>query len=71
MSAWMTIAVVATAQVVLELVRAAAYAWRERARSRSNRSQIEAAAEADALVQDQRGPGSTLLIVPLRSRHDS
>jgi hypothetical protein len=71
MSAWMTIAIVAVAQAVLELVRAAAWGWREQTHARSNRSQIEAAAEADALVHDQQGTRSALLIMPLRSRDDT
>jgi hypothetical protein len=64
MSAWMQVAMAVTAPVVLELVRAAVFAWREHVHTRSNCRQIEAAAAARVLVLDQHGDQGTLLIVP-------
>jgi hypothetical protein len=64
MSAWMQLATAVTAPVVLELARAAVFAWREHVHTRSNCRQIEAAAAARTLVLDQRGDQGTLLIAP-------
>jgi Flp pilus assembly protein TadB len=66
MSAWISVAAVVVAQAALQLIAAAAYAWRERVHARSNCSQIKAAAEARAILQDQRRDQSTL-IIPDRS----
>jgi hypothetical protein len=70
MSAWMSIAVAAAAQAVLELVGAAVFVWREQAHARANCRQIEAAAQTGALVRDRRGQQPELLVVPLGARRD-
>jgi hypothetical protein len=63
-SAWLSITVIAGAQVVSQLIFVAAAIWQEKARARSACVQMEAAASSGTILCERHRDGSALLIVP-------
>jgi len=63
-SAWLSMSVIAGAQVLSQLICVAGAIWQERARARSACLQIEAAASSGTILCEHHPNGSTRLIVP-------
>ena len=66
MTAWLPVAVVAAAQVALQLVRVIGLTWHEREIARSRCDQMRAAAAGDVMLYEQRADGTGLMIIPQR-----
>ena len=64
MSAWLSIAVIAGAQVASQLICVAGAVWQERARARSACAQMEAAAASGTILVKRHQDGSVLVIMP-------
>jgi hypothetical protein len=63
-SAWLPIAVVVGARIILRLIAVLAAIRQEQVHARSNREQMEAAAKSNVVLCERRADGTTLLIVP-------
>ena len=70
MSTWLSITVIAGAQIIGQLICLIGGVWQERARAASVRRQMEAAASSGTIVCERRHDGSTLLIVPVTAARE-
>ena len=66
MSTWLSITVIAGAQVISQLICVTGAICQERARARAVCIQLEAAASSGIILVGQHRDGSSLLIVPGR-----
>ena len=66
-SAWLPIAVVVGARIILRLIAVLAAIRQEQSHARSNREQMDTAARSKVVLCERRADGTTLLIIPKAS----